>query len=467
LPELLLFLLLFSYTPTAAAQASGTFTPTGNMITARIYHTATLLLNGKVLITGGADSTHPGSPVLSAELFDPTTGTFTATGNMTTRQIFASATLLADGRVLITGGRVLDDGTGAFANLLGVAELYDPSTGTFTATGNMARPQAGNTSALLNSGKVLISGTCQDWFYIDADAEGDRPELYDPVTGTFSPAGERAKNPRWCSGPLILLANGQVLVAGTAELYDPATDTFNPTGRRMTTGFYESTATLLASGKVLVAGGSGDFGYSANGELYDPSTGKFTAAGNMIRARAGHTATLLRDGTILIAGGRVSASSAELYDPGIAKFVSTGDMYVPRAGHTATLLLDGRVLMAGGTTADFPSAQLYVPSVLPDQSVVSDLRFDQTSVVAGSSYSLSVSGSNLTSETFLDVRFVSPGSNTYDVVLNWQRGIVASHDVAPGTPPGIWTIIGVRAHDIETDHTGSFSPVSATIAVSP
>jgi len=162
----------------------------------------------------------------------------------------------------------------------------------------------------------------------------------------------------------------------------------------------------------------------------------------------------------------VSASSAELYDPGTATFVSTGDMAVPRANHTATLLIDGRVLMAGGTTADFASAQLYVPSVLPVQVVVSDLRFDQTSVVAGSSYSLSVSGSNLTSETFLDIRFLSPGSNASDVVLNWQRGVAASHHVAAGTASGIWTIIGVRPHEIDTDHTGSFFPVAATITVS-
>jgi len=302
LPDFLVIVTLFSCASAAAAQAPGTFIPTGNMTTPRTHHTATLLLNGKVLITGGTDPTRPGSysASASAELFDPNTGTFTATGNMTTRHVSGSATLLADGRVLITGGNVVDDGTGAFTNLWSVAELYDPSTGTFTATGNMVRPQAGNTSTLLNSGKVLISGTCQDWFDIDADAEGDRPELYDPVTGTFSAAG--AKKTRWCSGPVILLANGQVLVAGTAELYDPGNDTFNPTGRRMTYGFYGSTATLLPNGRVLVVGGTGDFGTPPNGEVYDPSTGQFTAAENMIRARAwGHTATLLSDGTVLTA----------------------------------------------------------------------------------------------------------------------------------------------------------------------
>jgi len=96
-----------------------------------------------------------------------------------------------------------------------------------------------------------------------------------------------------------------------------------------------------------------------------------------------------------------------------------------------------------------------------------DLQFDRTSVVAGSSFSAYVSGSNLTPQTFFDVRFTSPAGNDSAVVLNWQRGLAASHGVAPGTALGRWTINGVRAHEIESDHTGSFFPVSATITVSP
>jgi len=78
-----------------------------------------------------------------------------------------------------------------------------------------------------------------------------------------------------------------------------------------------------------------------------------------------------------------------------------------------------------------------------------------------------LSGSNLTSQTFFDVRFTSPGGNDSIVVFNWQRGLTASHDVAAGIASGRWTINGVRAHEIEADHTGSFVPVSATITVSP
>ena len=98
---------------------------------------------------------------------------------------------------------------------------------------------------------------------------------------------------------------------------------------------------------------------------------------------------------------------------------------------------------------------------------MSDLRFDQSTAAPGSSFTANISGSGLTPDTFFDVRFTGPGSSRSAVVLNWQRGIMESHDVPAGTASGTWTINGVRAHEIETDHTGDFVPVSATITVSP
>src|SRR5262249_52767164 len=141
----------------------------------------------------------------------------------------------------------------------------------------------------------------------------------------------------------------------------------------------------------------------------------------------------------------------------------------------ATLLNNGEVLITGGegwyprapTGGIFASAELYVPSELVPVPAVTGLRFDPTSVIEGSSYSASVSGSNLTAQFFFDVRLTSPGSKTSAVVLNWQRGLAASHDVPGGITSGSWTITGMRAHEIETDHTGSFFPVSATITVLP
>src|SRR5262245_8916592 len=162
LEHFFLFLLLFSYASTAAAQSQGVFTAAGNMTTARANHTATLLLDGRVLIVGG-DKTG------TAELYDPTTGTFTPTGNGTTghgalTSVYirhSTATLLVDGHVLSTGGTR--------------PEVYDPATGSFTATGNMGNNQLAAT--LLTNGKVLFTGGTNG--ETDCCAIAAKAELYD------------------------------------------------------------------------------------------------------------------------------------------------------------------------------------------------------------------------------------------------------------------------------------------------
>ncbi len=124
---------------------------------------------------------------------------------------------------------------------------------------------------------------------------------------------------------------------------------------------------------------------------------------------------------------------------------------------------------SGGRDPSHPevaTAELYTPAALFPVLIVTALQFDRMNVVAGSSYSGNVSGSNLTPQTFFDVRFISPGSNESAVVLNWQKGLAARHDIPAGTASGVWAINGVRAHQIETDHTGDFVPVAATITVS-
>jgi hypothetical protein len=162
-----------------------------------------------------------------------------------------------------------------------------------------------------------------------------------------------------------LLPDGKVLVAGgnggngtSAELYDPGTGSWTATGR-MVTPRSQQLATLLPDGKVLVAGGFGLSSMLTSAELYDPTTGSWTAIGSMALGHIGvvDTATLLRDGRVLVAGGQTSgipgsseamASAAELYDPGSRAWTTTGSMIAIRADHTATLLPDGKVLVAGG-----------------------------------------------------------------------------------------------------------------------
>ena len=181
---------------------------------------------------------------------------------------------------------------------------------------------------------------------------------------------------------------------------------------------YWHSASLLLNGMVLIAGGGipdGPYASYSSG-LYVPDTGIFASTGFMTAPRISHTATLLRDGTVLMAGGGSVTfvnqncgysgtelpplGSAELYSPSAGAFTSAGNMTTGRYGHTATLLPNGTVLITGGTadysSASVSSAELYVPSVLVPAQVVTALRFDRTSVVAGSSYSVNVSGSNLT-----------------------------------------------------------------------
>src|SRR5579864_3569423 len=279
---------------------------TGNMITARVEHTATLLLDGRVLIVGGRDEA--GRSLASTELYDPSIGTFTASGSMITARRLHTATLLADGTVLIAGGNGTED-------ILASTELYNPFTGRFTATANMTTPRgAFHTATLLPDGEVLITGGRWNTAppYVQP-ADGASAELYEPSTGTFTATGNMTA---LHFGPAAtVLPSGQVLIAdgsdtldgeayGGAEIYDPITSTFRSTNR-MPSGVYWPTATSLPSGKVLVAGGRNGLDLPiSTAQLYDPSTGAFTPIANMTADRALHTATLLPDGTVLMTGGQ-------------------------------------------------------------------------------------------------------------------------------------------------------------------
>jgi DNA-binding CsgD family transcriptional regulator len=347
--------------PTPAPNAR-TWTATGEMLTPRQYQTATLLLDDTVLVVGGASIVSTGGlhPLRSTERYDPSNESWSATGNMATSRISHTATLLPDGRVLVTGGQ---DRAG---NALASVELYDPGSGSWTTTESMAVGRALHTATLLSDGRVLVAGG-RSGFH--AAETLDSAELYDPDSDSWTSTApmERARGGQTAT----LLPDGDVLVAGgvdvtgplfSAELYDPSRGAWTATGT-MDWARGGHTATLLPNGWVLVAGGEGPL---AGAELYDPGAGSWAATGNMGDPRCGHTANLMPDGKVLVAGSTCSSdrlASAELYDPISGSWSIAGDMIVTRSFQTATLLTDGAVLVAGtpgSSSGPQISAELYV-----------------------------------------------------------------------------------------------------------
>lgn len=317
---------------------------------------ATLLPDGRVLLVS----------TMGAKLFDPATGTLTDTGGPTSVRVANTWTQLPDGRLLAVGG------SGAEGALNATAEVYDPETGAFAATGSLTEARSMHTATVLADGRVLVTGGGE----ISTTGEDKPPlssaELWDPSTGTFTAAGSMTM-PRGLH-TATLLQDGTVLLAGggekgaldTAELFDPTTGSFTATGR-LTSGRTLHTATLLADGRVLIVGGIGQefdtSGSSDSGkplrtaELYDPATGTFTETGKLVARRWMHSSTLLPDGRVLIVGGQredmqSQLTAVEVYDPATGTFTEAGDLPVPYALHSALLLPDGRVLLAGGHTPE-------------------------------------------------------------------------------------------------------------------
>lgn len=327
------------------------WTATGSMVEARQALTATRLRDGRVLAAGGATES---SALASVELYDPASGSWTATGPMAHARVGHTATLLLDGRVLVAGGVGDELGGSPSSGALASAELYDPASGSWSATGAMTEARRSHTATLLPDGEVLVVGGAST---LGSGAGGAlaSAELYDPATGTWTATGAMSEARNHHSA--TLLRDGRVLAAGgmgrlgltgevaVAELYDPRSGSWAATGAMIEPRNYHAAA-LLADGKVLAAGGAGRFpggaGDLASAELYDPASGSWTLTGTMVKAGS-CTAAQLADGRVLVVGGY-----AQLYDPVRGAWIMTGDMVELRGARSVASLLDGRVLVAGG-----------------------------------------------------------------------------------------------------------------------
>lgn len=332
---------------------------TAAMANGRSSHTATRLPSGKVIVTGGWGSGN------TVETFDPSTLQWSPGKTMPTLRYLHSATLLANGKVLITGGMGREGSGGD--NELALVDLYDPQSDSWVRAGRMATARMLNTATLLQDGRVLVLG----------GAGGSRSrgvlktaEIFDPLANNWSPAAPMAAPASLSRHTATLLASGLVLVAGgydmaamtvasatlaSAELFNPETNTW-AVAAPMSTAREFHTATLLVDGRVLVVGGQAfsnksvpQSAFFPTTEIFDPTNNTWTPGPPMSVGRSGHTATLLSSGRVLVVGGGVNTS--ETFDPAIGKWSQPLPLAVKpaeRTNHTATLLATGDVLIAGG-----------------------------------------------------------------------------------------------------------------------
>lgn len=287
--------------------ATGVFTATGSLTTARVDHTATLLNSGKILVCGGLDSS--GNALSSCELYNPTTGIFTAAASMSGQRLNHTATLLADGTVFIAGGDRLHQGRGT-------CEIYDPIANTFKSTADLTAPRFAHTTTLLNNGKLLITGGFNP--VISADLAS--AEIYDVPTNTAISTGSMSLSRRFHSA--VLLSTGKVLVtpgqdilsADVLEIYDPVAGTFSQV--QLHIGRNNGTVVTLSDGRVLIDSGSFLGEALVSAEVFNPTNQTLVFTDNALVDHTFGRAVLLTDGTVLLVGSLFTPLHADIYKVG-------------------------------------------------------------------------------------------------------------------------------------------------------
>ena len=346
--------------------SANTWSSVAPMLMARTDHTATVLPNGKVLVVGGSGSGLVS--LTSAELYDVDADAWFSAGSLGTARTNHTATLLQSGKVLVVGG--WQNASGSTVVTLASAELYDPSNNTWASAASLSAARSNHTATLLPDGKVLVVG-----------GNGSLPdvETYDPVTNTWTPGP--ASGVARSSHAALLLQTGKVMVMGggstnvsfpdgnfssitaSTQIFDPATGAWSHAAD-MINRRSDFTATLLPSGIVVAAGGFQNLCFGTTGvctayairfaDRYDPATGVWTAVAPMSQERYAHTATLLSNGKLFVVGGQnyggapSERNTAQLFDPASGLWADTANLMYRRTRHTASPT-PGGVIVCGGT----------------------------------------------------------------------------------------------------------------------
>lgn len=298
------------------------------MVVPRATHTATVLTDGRVLIAGGVDGT--GVVQTACEIYDPATGTFTATGSLLGARALHAATRLADGRVMVAGGtNNVTDITAIIAGVLNSVEIYNPATGTWSAAPNLGGRRVWPALTLLtagpNSGRVMVSGGVEVTFFLGiplAATSTNKTQFYNPATNSWSTGANMLSGRAVHDINQVTLNDGRVLMTGGVLVPD----------------------LLNAINSAAIAAA----------EVYNPVTNSWTAA-NMADARFLHTATRLADGRVVVCGGSqgllsapVAIDGVAIFDPASNSWSNAAAMTTPRTGHAAALLPDGMLVILGG-----------------------------------------------------------------------------------------------------------------------
>jgi hypothetical protein len=342
-PSILGLALILAVPGAARAQ---TWVPADDMSITRATFTIFVLPDGKAIALGEAN-TGPGF-TNTTEIFDPATSTWSAGPASTQVHTDASAVRLADGRILVAGGRL---NSAPLTN----AEIFNPATSTWTPTGSMHRGRVLHSLTLLPGGKVLAAGGYSGAFENTA-------ELWDPATGTWTLTGGMAIG-RW-QHTATLMTNGRVLVTGgenyafcnpctldSVEIFNPATGTF-AAGPPLPVRKASHRAERLLDGRVMVLGGVAFNGGGGTSSTYFYDGAAWTPGPAMLDGRAAPAVVLFPDGSLLVTGGRAATvlNTAERFDPATNTWSWHGAFSTPRWFHAAAQLGDGRVLIAGGDT---------------------------------------------------------------------------------------------------------------------